>query len=95
MAGDPGEECVAFLQWALPRLGLRWAGYRKVRRQVCRRVRARVAALGLGDLDAYRGRLAAHGTAAERDYGARQASRLRAWRDSERALAEHLARFAA
>jgi len=40
-------------------------------------------------------RLAARGTAAERDYGARQASRLRAWRDSERALAEHLARFAA
>jgi chemotaxis protein methyltransferase CheR len=51
--------CVAFLQWALPRLGLRWAGYRKVRRQVCRRVRRRVAALGLADLDAYRRRLAA------------------------------------
>ena len=51
--------CVAFLQWALPRLGLRWAGYRKVRRQVCRRLRARVAALGVGDLDAYRARLAA------------------------------------
>ena len=40
-------------------------------------------------------RLTAHGTRAERDYGARQASRLRAWRDSERALAAHLARFAA
>jgi chemotaxis protein methyltransferase CheR len=51
--------CVAFLQWALPRLELRWAGYRKVRRQVCRRLRAHVAALGLSDLDAYRARLAA------------------------------------
>jgi chemotaxis protein methyltransferase CheR len=51
--------CVAFLQWALPRLGLRWAGYRRVRRQVCRRLRARVAVLGLADLDAYRARLAA------------------------------------
>jgi hypothetical protein len=30
-------ECVVFLQWALPRLGLRWQGFRKVRRQVCRR----------------------------------------------------------
>jgi chemotaxis protein methyltransferase CheR len=49
--------CVAFLQWALPRLGLRWAGYRKVRRQVCRRLRARVAELGLADLDAYRAHL--------------------------------------
>jgi chemotaxis protein methyltransferase CheR len=49
--------CVAFLQWALPRLGLRWAGYRKVRRQVCRRLRRRLAELGLPDLHAYRARL--------------------------------------
>ena len=25
-------DCVAFLQWALPRMGRRWAGYRKVRK---------------------------------------------------------------
>ena len=25
------DECAAFLQWALPRLRLRWAGFRKVR----------------------------------------------------------------
>jgi chemotaxis protein methyltransferase CheR len=60
MAGDRGEECVAFLQWALPRLGLRWAGYRKVRRQVCRRVARRIAALGLADHAAYRAHLEAH-----------------------------------
>ena len=47
-------DCVAFLQWALPRLGRRWASYRKVRRQVCRRVRDRVAELGLEGFDAYR-----------------------------------------
>jgi chemotaxis protein methyltransferase CheR len=59
-SGRTGDAaCVAFLQWALPRLGLRWAGYRKVRRQVCRRLRARVVALGLPDLDAYRARLGA------------------------------------
>jgi chemotaxis protein methyltransferase CheR len=47
-------ECVDFLQWALPRLGLRWQGFRKVRRQVCRRVSRRIAELGLGGADAYR-----------------------------------------
>ena len=52
-------DCVAFLQWALPRLGRRWAGYRKVRRQVCRRVRRRAGELGLDSLDAYRAHLEA------------------------------------
>jgi chemotaxis protein methyltransferase CheR len=42
------------LQWALPRLGLRWQGFRKVRRQVCRRVSRRIAELGLSKADAYR-----------------------------------------
>ena len=51
---------VEFLQWALPRVGLRWAGFRKVRRQVLRRLRRRVGALGLSDLDAYREYLGAH-----------------------------------
>ena len=35
-------DCIAFLQWALPKLGFKWAGYRKVRRQVCKRVRRRI-----------------------------------------------------
>jgi chemotaxis protein methyltransferase CheR len=51
---------VEFLQWALPRVGLRWAGFRKVRRQVLRRVRRRLEALGLTDLDSYRKFLEAH-----------------------------------
>lgn len=52
-------ECVRFLQWALPRMRLRWRGFRKVRRQVGKRLGRRLAALGLKDLDAYRERLAA------------------------------------
>ncbi len=51
------RECVRFLQWALPRLGYRWPGFRKVRRQVCRRVRRRVRELELPGLDAYRHQL--------------------------------------
>jgi len=49
---DP--QCVAFLQWCLPRLRLRWPGFRKVRRQVCRRVDRRLRELGLADESAYR-----------------------------------------
>lgn len=50
-------ECVAFMQWALPRLGLRWPGFRKVRRQVCKRLARRVRDLGIGDLATYRAQL--------------------------------------
>lgn len=48
------DDCVNFLQWALPRLGMRWPGFRKVRRQVCKRVARRIAARGLDGLPAYR-----------------------------------------
>ena len=51
------SDCVDFLRWALPRLGLRWAGYARVRGQVCKRLGRRLAALGLADLAAYRRRL--------------------------------------
>ena len=50
-------ECVTFLQWALPRLRLRWPGFRKVRRQVCRRIDRRRRELGLPDLAGYRAHL--------------------------------------
>ena len=52
-------DCIHFLQWALPRLGLRWAGFRRVRGQVCKRLRRRLAALGLKDLSDYRALLEA------------------------------------
>jgi chemotaxis protein methyltransferase CheR len=48
------SDCVEFLQWALPGVRKRWAGYRKVRRQVCRRVELRIRELGLAGVDAYR-----------------------------------------
>src|SRR3990170_315678 len=41
------SECIGFLRWALPRLGLCWEGYRKVRRQICKRVGRRMQELGL------------------------------------------------
>ena len=50
-------ECVVFLQWALPRLGLRWAGFRRVRRQVCKRLKRRLVELALRDANGYRSRL--------------------------------------
>lgn len=53
-------DAAAFLQWALPRLGLAWSGLRRVRRQVSRRVGRRAAELGLADLAAYRAYLEAH-----------------------------------
>ena len=55
------RDCVAFLQWCLPRLGLRWSGYRKVRGTVCKRVQRRLRALDLtadsDGLNAYKTRL--------------------------------------
>ena len=50
------QDCVRFLQATLPRLGLKWPGYRKVRRTVCKRIGRRLRELGLSDLAAY-GRL--------------------------------------
>jgi chemotaxis protein methyltransferase CheR len=55
---DP--ELVAFLQWGLPRLGLRWPGYRKVRARVRKKLNERLRVLGLPDIAAYRDRLDAH-----------------------------------
>lgn len=50
-------DCVAFLQEALPRLGLRWQGFRKVHGQVCKRLRRRMKELGVEGFAAYRQRL--------------------------------------
>lgn len=48
-----GMDCTGFLQWALPHLGLRWEGYRKVHKQVCKRLVRRMEALGLRGFPAY------------------------------------------
>lgn len=51
------KECIELLQWALPRMGLRWDGFRNVRGQVCKRIGRRIAALGLEGVAGYRERL--------------------------------------
>lgn len=56
----PDPDCVAFLQWALPRLKLRWEGFRRVRRHLCRDLAHRTAELSLGSLAAYRAFLEEH-----------------------------------
>jgi chemotaxis protein methyltransferase CheR len=57
MSDSQSEELLA---WALPQLGFRWAAFRRNKRQVLRRVRARIARLGLADAHAYREFLASH-----------------------------------
>jgi chemotaxis protein methyltransferase CheR len=54
------SEGVAFLQWCLPRLGLRWRGFRRVRRIVCQRIERRLRELGVPDVAAYRAYCIAH-----------------------------------
>lgn len=51
---------VQFLQWCLPRLYLRWSGFRKVRRQVYKRLNRRLQELGLSGLGEYYGYLENH-----------------------------------
>jgi len=53
-------DCVQFLQWALPRLQMRWPGYRKVRRRICKRIDRRMQQLMIEELAAYRTYLEAH-----------------------------------
>lgn len=48
------RDCVEFLQWSLPRLRMRWQGFRKVRGRVCKRIDCRLRELGLPDVAAYR-----------------------------------------
>lgn len=53
-------DCVAFLQTVLPQLGLRWPGFRKVRRLVCKRLGRRLRQLDIPDLSSYRTLLQSH-----------------------------------
>ena len=53
-------EGVEFLQWCLPKLGLIWPGYRKVRRQVYKRIQRRLESLSLSTLAGYRRYLETH-----------------------------------
>lgn len=54
------EQCVQLLQWAFPQLQLRWPGFRKVRRQVRKRLNRRLRELGQRDTSDYRAYLESH-----------------------------------
>ncbi len=53
-------EGIQLLQWCLPRLHLRWPGFRKVRRQVYKRIDRRLKELELSGPDEYRAYLDTH-----------------------------------
>lgn len=54
------DACIHFLQWALPQMQLRWQGFRRVRKQVCKRIGQRISQLGLADELVYRDYLQHH-----------------------------------
>lgn len=54
------QEGIEFLQWCLPRLRMRWPGFRKVRKQVCKRIARRMIELGLSSCSEYRAYLETH-----------------------------------
>lgn len=53
-------DCITFLQWALPKLRMRWPDFRRVRKQVCKRVTRRMTQLNLPGVPAYRTYLETH-----------------------------------
>jgi chemotaxis protein methyltransferase CheR len=54
------NEWIVFLQWALPHMRMRWPGFRKVRRQVCKRIAGRLEELHLAGLSQYKAYLTDH-----------------------------------
>lgn len=54
------NDCTLFLQWALPRMRMRWTGFRKVRKQVCKRIRRRMTTLDLDSYEQYQHWLETH-----------------------------------
>lgn len=58
--GGTEAPSAAFLRWALPHIGLTWSGFRRVRRQVWRRIGRRIAELRLSGPAAYRAYLESH-----------------------------------
>lgn len=54
------DECVSFLQWALPQLHMRWSGFRKIRTGVCKRIQRRITTLQLTSVSDYLAYLERH-----------------------------------
>lgn len=90
-------DCTEFLHWALPQLGMRWLGFRRVRGQVYKRLRRRLAELGLAELTAYKALLGTHPEEWTRLDGLCRISISRfyrdqgVWRTLEREILHHLA----
>lgn len=47
------SDCVRLLRWLLPRLHMRYPGFRKVRKQVCKRIGRHLKMLQLSNVEAY------------------------------------------
>lgn len=54
------DDCVRFLQKALPRLQMRWAGFRKIRTRVCKHIQRHINSLQLTTVQDYEAYLQAH-----------------------------------
>jgi chemotaxis protein methyltransferase CheR len=54
------DECVELLKWMLPIVELRWAGFRRVHKQVCKRLGRRLTELDLKHAEDYRRYLTEH-----------------------------------
>lgn len=54
------ENCVHFLQWALPQMRMQWPGFRRVYGQVCKRLVKRTRELGFDNIEQYQDYLTTH-----------------------------------
>jgi len=54
------DVCISFLRWLLPQLQMRYPGFRKVRKQVCKRIQRRITQLNLSDAMSYQHYLETH-----------------------------------
>jgi len=54
------DACVRFLQWLLPQLRMHYPGFRKVRKQVCKRIQRHLMQLNLSDTKSYQHYLETH-----------------------------------
>ena len=54
------DDCIRLLRRVLPRLGMRWPGFRKPRGQVCKRIARRMGEVGVRSVDGYLDHLGGH-----------------------------------
>lgn len=80
MSSDP---FLQFLQWALPKRGLRWSGFRRVRKQVRKRLQRRLKELKLNHWNEYINYLSQHPDEWERLDSFCRITVSRFYRDSE------------